>query len=160
MTRNVYCVRQELNFYIKFRLRSLFKGLEPTFPNKSALFSRTVTGRYVEHDPRSGPGEQQLKEVKFLPQGKNYSFYWSQLRNLSFWMIVISNFVISWEASSVDLGVTGVCFLCSLLGDIWIISTVPEVNYFLMESSFAPHCDVSVNARPHIRRWSHNIILL
>jgi hypothetical protein len=24
---------------------------------------------------------------------------------------------------------------------------------------YAPHNDVSVNGRPHIRRWSHNIIL-
>jgi len=75
-------------------------------------------------------------------------------------MIVISNFVISWVASSVDLGVAGIYFLRSLLRDIRIISTVPEVNYFLMESSFAPHCDVSINAGPHIRQWSHNIIVL
>jgi hypothetical protein len=67
-------------------------------------------------------------------------------------MIVISNFVISWVASSVDLSDTGIYFLRSLLGDIQIISAVPEVNYFLRESSFAPPNDVSVNAGPHIKR--------
>jgi len=74
-------------------------------------------------------------------------------------MIVISNFVISWIPSSVDLSVTGIYFLRSLLGDIRIISTLPGVNYFLIESSFAQHNDVSVNAGPHIRGWSHNIII-
>jgi hypothetical protein len=67
-------------------------------------------------------------------------------------MIVISNFVISWVASSVELSDTGIYFLRSLLGDIRIISAVPEVNYFLRESSFVPPKDVSVNAGPHIRR--------
>jgi len=75
-------------------------------------------------------------------------------------MIVISNFVIFWVASSVDLGVTGIYFLRSLLRDIRIISTIPEVNYFLMESSFAPHNDVSVSDGLHRERWSHNIIIL
>ena len=35
-----------------------------------------------------------------------------------------------------------------------IYNYIPETNY-----RYAPHNDVSVNDGPHIRRWSHNIII-
>jgi hypothetical protein len=51
-------------------------------------------------------------------------------------MVLISTSVISWVASSADLGVTGNYFLRSLFVDMRLIYTLPELNYFVMEPSF------------------------
>jgi len=59
---------------------------------------------------------------------------------------------------------------CSYSGGPWLDSRPdrpPNPSFYvvfspvieMLEYSHAPHNDVSVNDGPHIRRWSHNIII-
>jgi len=46
---------------------------------------------------------------------------------------------------------------------LMIFKVCPSVCYFLSpisKYSYAPYNDVSINVGPHIRRWSHNILIL